>query len=138
MKKTSVLILAVLFSVISLGQEEAVVSKKTQIDVYYFHRTERCKTCLSIEANVQKALDLYFAEEIKDGTIRFISINFEGEDQKKAIEKYEADGPALYLTKVKKGKETTKDLTDFAFNNSLYNGEKFKTGFRDRVNQLLR
>jgi len=83
-------------------------------------------------------LELYFADEMKDGTIIFYSINYEGETEKEIIEKYEADAPALYLTKIKKGKETNKDLTDFAFDNSLYNAKKFKKGLRDKINELLR
>ncbi|MCD4695472.1 MAG: nitrophenyl compound nitroreductase subunit ArsF family protein [Bacteroidales bacterium] len=138
MKKPSVLFMAVLLSVLAFSQNEEVKSKKTEIEIYYFHRTERCKTCLSIEENAKKTLELYFADEMKDGTIIFYSINYEGETEKEIIEKYEADAPALYLTKIKKGKETNKDLTDFAFDNSLYNAKKFKKGLRDKINELLR
>ena len=138
MKKTSVLIFAILFSAIAFSQNEEVPSKKSHIDVYYFHRTQRCQTCLSIEENTKNTLDVYFEDEQKDGTINFISIDYEEGPEKEIIEKYKADGPALYLTKVKKGKETNKNLTDFAFDNSLHNPEKFKNGLRDRINELLR
>jgi hypothetical protein len=120
------------------AQEENTVSNKTHVDVYYFHHTDRCATCLSIEENTKSALDLYFADEMKDGTISFYSVCYEDDSDKKAVEKYEVDGPALYLTKVKKGKETNKNLTDFAFDNSLHNADKFKNGLRDKMNELLR
>ena len=138
MKKTSVLIFAILFSAIAFSQNEEVQSKKSHIDVYYFHRTQRCQTCLSIEENTKNTLDVYFEDEQKDGTINFISIDYEEGPEKEVIEKYKADGPALYLTKVKKGKETNKNLTDFAFDNSLHNPEKFNNGLRDRINEMLR
>ncbi|MEZ5196574.1 MAG: hypothetical protein R2764_09280 [Bacteroidales bacterium] len=57
---------------------------------------------------------------------------------RKVVQKYEVDGPALYLTKVKKGKEINKNLTDFAFDNSLHNADNFKKGLRDKINELLR
>jgi len=138
MKKTSVLLFAILLSAFAFSQNEEVKSKKSQIDIYYFHRTERCKTCLSIEENSKNTLELYFADELKDGTITFYSINYEGDTEKEIIKKYNADAPALYLTKVKKGKETNKNLTDFAFDNSLNNPDKFKNGLRDKINELLR
>ena len=138
MKKTSVLFVAVLLSVMAYGQNEEIKSKKSELDIYYFHRTQRCQTCLSIEENTKKTLDQYFADELKEGTINFHVIDYEGDENKELIEKYKADAPALYLTKVKKGKETSIDLTDFAFDNSLHNADKFRSGFRDKINELMR
>jgi hypothetical protein len=138
MKKSSVLFIALLLSIFAFGQEEGAESKGTKIDIYYFHRTERCQTCMSIEENTKTTLETYFANEVKEGVISFQSINFEGEEDKDLIEKYKADGPSLFLTKMKKGKETTKNLTDFALENSLYNPEKFNKGLRDDLNKLLR
>ena len=138
MKKASVLFFAILLSFFGLSQGEENNSNKTHVDVYYFHREARCMTCLSIEENTKSTLEEYFADELKDGTINFYSICYEGETEKDKIEKYEADAPALYLTKIKKGKETNKNLTDFAFDNSLHNADKFKNGLRDKINELLR
>lgn len=138
MKKTSLLLFAILISAFAFGQKESDVSNKTQIDIYYFHRAERCATCLSIEENTLATLDEYFADEMKDGTISIISINYEGDEETEIIEKFEAEDPALYLVKVKKGKETSKDMTDFAFENSLHNPKKFKKGLRDNLNKMLR
>ena len=138
MKKTSLLFIAILLSACAFTQETVVNSKKNHIDVYYFHRTDRCATCLSIEENTKATLNEFYAEELKNGTINFYSICYEEDLNKEMIEKYKVDAPALYLTKVKKGKETEKDLTDFAFDNSLHNADKFKEGLRERINALLR
>jgi len=138
MKKTSLVFIAILLSTLGFTQDEEVVSKKTHIDIYYFHRTDRCETCVSIEENTKNVLEKNFATELKEGTISFKSINFEGDDDKEIIEKYKADGPSLFLTRMKKTKETTKNMTDFALNNSRYNPEKFKNGLRDKINGLLR
>ncbi len=138
MKKVSVLFIAILLSTLTFGQNEEPKSNKTQLDIYYFHRTERCNTCLSIEENTKTVLEQYFEDESKNGTVSFKSINFEGETDKEIIDKYEADGPSLFLTKVKKEKEKIIDMTDFALENSLYNSDKFKNGLRDKINELLR
>lgn len=138
MKKSSLLFFAILISAVAFAQVEEPVSKKTHVDVYYFHRTERCATCLSIEENTKGTLEKYFADEMKDGTVNFHSVCYEDDSNPQAVEKYNVDGPALYLTKVKKGKETNKNLTDFAFDNSLHNADKFNNGLRDKINELLR
>ena len=138
MKKASVLFIAILLSTLTFSQNEEPKSNKTQLDIYYFHRNQRCQTCLSIEENTKNVLDQYYAEELKDGTIVLNIIDYEGDESKDLIEKYKADAPALYLTKVKKGKETNKNLTDFAFDNSLHNADKYKSGLRDKINELLR
>ena len=137
MKKASLLFIVIIISAFGFAQEE-VVSKKTHIDVYYFHRTDRCETCISIEENTNNVLETHFATEVKDGTISFKSINFEAEEDKELIEKYKANGPSLFLTRMKKTKETTKNLTDFELDNSRYNPKKFKNGLRDKINGLLR
>lgn len=138
MKKASVLIFAILLSTFVIGQNEESKANKTELDIYYFHRTQRCQTCLSIEENTKNTLEQNFANELKDGIITFYIIDYEGNTDKELIEKYEADAPALYLTKVKKGKETNKDLTDFAFDNSLHNADKYKEGLQKKINELLR
>ncbi len=138
MKKISLVFIAILLSTLGFTQDEEVVSKKTHIDIYYFHRTDRCETCVSIEENTKNVLETNYATEVKEGTISFKSINFEAEADKEIIEKYKADGPSLFLTRMKKTKETTKNMTDFALNNSRYNPEKFKNGLRDKINGLLR
>jgi len=138
MKKISLILFAIFLSALSFGQKEDATTKNTRIDVYYFHRTERCQTCLSIEENTKATLEAYFSDEVEDGTITFRSINFEGDADTDLIEKYSADGPSLFLTRVKNGKEKTKNLSDFAMENSLYNPDKFKRGLRDDLNKLLR
>lgn len=138
MKKTSVLIFAILYSVLAISQSEEANPQKTKIDIYYFHRAQRCMTCLSIEENTRNTLNQYFADELKNGTISLYIIDYEADTDKELIEKYKVDVPALYLSKVKKGKETNKNLTDFAFDNSLHNADKFKNGLRDKINELLR
>jgi len=138
MKKSSFLFLALLLSVFAFGQVESAKSYLTKIDIFYFHRTDRCQTCMSIEENTKTTLKTYFADEVMNGVIVFQSINFEGDTDTGLIEKYKADGPSLFMTRDKNGKEKTKNLTDFALENSLYNPEKFNKGLRDDLNKMLR
>ncbi|OQX78838.1 MAG: hypothetical protein B6D61_04620 [Bacteroidetes bacterium 4484_249] len=108
------------------------------IEINYFHRTNRCETCMSIQENIQKVLDLDFADEVKSGKLSFYLIDYEAMEDKDKVEKYNVEDPTLVITKFRKGKEITKDLTEFAFDNSLHNGQKFRDGFRDELNEMFR
>lgn len=138
MKKLAILTLVFLVTAFSYGQDQKESNKKTQVEINYFHRTERCKTCNSIEANIEKVIQTHYADELKSGELIFNSINYEGEESLEKIEKYEVEDPTLIITKTKKGKETTKDLTEFAFDKSLNEGKVFRAGLQETINELFR
>lgn len=135
MKKLALLTLAILVSAISFGQE---VNKKTIVEINYFHRTERCKTCNSIETNIEKAIQANYADELKSSELIFNSINYQAEEVDAKVEKYKVDGPTLVITKSKKGKETTEDLTEVAFDKSLNEGAAFRKVLVETINEMFR
>ena len=65
-------------------------------------------------------------------------INVDEDKNKKIAEKYEATGSALYLTKIVGGKESKNDMTDFAFSYARNNPDKFISGLKDKINELLK
>lgn len=108
------------------------------LDVIYFHATRRCATCKAIEENTRKTLDTYFSNQVKSGAIKMSVINVDDEKNLAMAEKYEATGSALFLTTINNGKETKNDMSDFAFTYARNDPGKFKTGLRDKINELLK
>ncbi|MBK7174545.1 MAG: hypothetical protein IPH84_15235 [Bacteroidales bacterium] len=106
--------------------------------IVYFHSERRCPTCISIEENTLKTLNTYFSSQLKDGTISFQCLNVEEEKNQKLVEKYEAEGSSLYLTKVRGSKETTTDFTNFAFSYSRNQSEKFIAGLKAEIEKNLK
>jgi hypothetical protein len=45
--------------------------------MYYFHRTLRCQTCLTIEAYIDEALRTHYADALADGRLRWLPTNIE-------------------------------------------------------------
>jgi predicted DNA binding protein len=109
-----------------------------KLDVIYFHATRRCPTCMAIEENTRKTLDTYFSNQLKNGTIKLTVINVDEDKNKVIAEKYEATGSALFLTKTNNGKENKNDMTDFAFSCARNNPDKFISGLKDKINELLK
>jgi hypothetical protein len=48
-----------------------------QAILYYFHRTSRCHTCLTVEANIDEALQTYCPEQLKDDHLLWHPTNIE-------------------------------------------------------------
>lgn len=117
-KSLSTIVIA-LFTYACQGQNTpttpVVKQGENKIEVIDFHSTHRCFTCNAIEANTLHTLNTYFADQLKNGTIVFKVLNVDVEENEAEAEKFEAVGTALFLNRIKNGKETKMDLTEFAF-----------------------
>ena len=121
-----------------LGSTLMAQNPTQKLEVLYFHATRRCPTCMAIEENTRKTLNTYFSDQLKKGIIKLTIINVD-EDKNKAIaEKYEATGSSLFLTKTISGKESKTDLTDYAFSYARNSPDKFISGLKDKINELLK
>ena len=129
----------ILIAAILLFTTVAVFAQKpVKLKIVYFHSERRCPTCISIEDNTKKTLNTYFASQLKDGTITFQVLNAEEEKNQKMVEKYEAEGSSLYLTKINGSKETTTDFTNFAFSYSRDQADKFIAGLKAEIEKNLK
>ena len=117
-KTLLVLVTAILlFSWNVNGQNEEVKEtlSANKVEVIDFHSTHRCMTCNAIEANTKFTLEEYFADELKNGSITFQSINIDEKENYAMAEKFQASGTSLFLNVIDDGKEAQINLTNFAF-----------------------
>ncbi len=77
---------------------------KDRVVVMYFHRTERCPTCLKMGSYADEAVTKGFAEEIKAGKVSFHFIDFQAEENQKFTQGYHIEGPSLLVAQVSGGK----------------------------------
>lgn len=77
------------------------------ITVYYFHRTERCPTCLAIEALVEQAVQSTFEAELAGGLVEHKVINFETKGNEHFEEDYDLTAQALVLVKNRSGSQVS-------------------------------
>ena len=141
MKKSFILlVICALFVVIGhvSAQSKAVPAKKTRVELYYFHPTERCPIDQSIEETTRKLMQQEFAKQMKDGEIKFQVINTEDKTQALTVSRFEINAQALYLVTHKDGKEIKNDLTEFAFSTAQNNPGKFKTSLKQDILTALK
>jgi hypothetical protein len=87
---------------------------KDIVEVYYFHVTRRCMTCKTVEAETGKAINEYFPDKVKDGTIVYKVLNLEEGNNEQVAESLGVSGQTLL---VKHGEKQV-DITNKAFMNA--------------------
>ena len=86
---------------------------KDRVVAMYFHRTERCPTCLKMGSYTEEAMGSGFAAQLKSGTVEFHYIDFQNKNNAAFTKAYGITGPALILAKVVDNKVTEfKNLKD--------------------------
>jgi hypothetical protein len=112
--------------------------KPNDIEVLYFHGKQRCKSCVAIELRTKDMLNMYFAQEMKEGKIAFKTVDFSLKENEPIADKYQIAFSSLLLVKHENEKETVKDLTDFGFSYAYKNPEMFMSGLKEEIDSLLK
>ena len=83
-----------------------------RVDVVYFHRTNRCRSCLYAEEQTRYTLETYFKEELSSGKLTFASINWQDASNAAIVEKYGAYASQLFINTVTDDTERIEDVTE--------------------------
>lgn len=103
-----------------------------------FSWEQRCATCMAIESNTKATMKKNFADQIKKGKVTFKVIDISKKENEKIAEKYEVTWSSLFIVRHKNGKETYKNMTEFAFANARKSPDVFRAGVVKSVNEMLR
>jgi hypothetical protein len=79
---------------------EASATPADRVVVMYFHRTQRCPTCLRMGSYSEEAVVKGFAKQIKAGTVEFHYIDFQDENNAALTQGYKVSGPTLVVAQV--------------------------------------
>lgn len=82
------------------------ITQGTKVIAYYFHRTVRCVSCITIERYSAEAIENGFADELKDGRLEWRSVNVEEEGNEHFEEDFSLYTQSLVLVEVKNGTHT--------------------------------
>lgn len=107
--KKNILFLMTLFMISGLFAGNPAPT--TKIEVYYFHFTRRCMTCLNVEKVSKEAVETQFSEQVKKGDIIFKSVNLDEKEGEAIGKKYKIEGQTLIVISGDK----RIDLTDKGF-----------------------
>ena len=116
----------------SQDQKSAAVNTD-ELQVYYFHFTKRCATCNAVETETKVALEMFYSDQVKGGTIAFTSLNLEEDDGKTMAQQLNVSGQTLMLVK---GEEMV-NLTNEGFMNARTKPDKFHEILKSNIASLL-
>jgi hypothetical protein len=117
----------------SSQDQKSEVTENGALQVYYFHFTVRCATCNAVENETKMALEMFYADRVKEGNIAFSSLNLDEEDGKKMAEKFKVSGQTLLLVK---GDQMV-NLTNEGFMNARANSGKFHEILKSNIDKML-
>lgn len=86
-------------SILQNGSEEAIKERPnvTKVEVYHFHRTSQCPSCIRLGALAEETVRTYFSDEVKAGKVVFGHINIELPENKELADRYGPAGSSLYI-----------------------------------------
>ena len=90
--------------------ESAVIADQTtdtghKLIAYYFHRTQRCRTCLAMEAYAEEALREAFPEAMEAGELEWHAVNTEELANEHFVQDYEITSSSLVMIYFENGEQ---------------------------------
>jgi len=71
-----------------------------QVEVFVFHSTQRCISCITIGKFAGETVNEYFQPELRDGKIEFKEINIDLPENKELARKFQASGSSLFINAI--------------------------------------
>lgn len=99
---TAVFVFGIVALMASLHPQPALAADAPadRVVVMYFHRTQRCPTCLKMGSYSEEAVKDGFAKQLKDGKVEFHYIDFQDQKNEALTKGYKVSGPTLIVARV--------------------------------------
>ena len=107
-----------------------------RIDVVYFHRTQRCYSCIYAETGIHYTVETYFEDELASGKLVFKVVNVGDRENAAMAEKYGAYTSSLFINTVRSGSDYTEEVTDIWL--VLGNDEEFVEVVKSKIEESLK
>ena len=106
-----------------------------RVDVVYFHRTQRCSTCIHAEELTRDTVETHFADELASGKLTFQSIDVQDSNNAAIVNKYGAYARQLFINTVKDGTDHIEQATDLY--PLIFNDEAFVETLKSKIEKSL-
>ena len=107
------------------------------IEIVYFYGKQRCATCVAMERFAKEAIDSVFPEQVKNGTISFLSIDLTTPEGENLADSFEVTSSSLFIIDNSQKNPERVNMTAFGFRNARNNRQEYKQGIIDQINRFL-
>ncbi len=104
------------------------------IQIVLFHLEQRCESCNAVEEETIMVLEGEYREAFESGKIKFIPLNYQSEEGKKAAEILRAAGQTLFVVKG----DSISNLTSAAFMYAHTHPDYYRQALRNELDKYLR
>ena len=132
----TLIVLVVISSIFPKSSEVVANNQKAdKVEVFLFHATKRCITCITIGKLAGETVNEYFQPELRNGQIKFREINTDLSENKDLARKFQASGSSLFINAIINGKDNiTEDTKVWRL---VSDKAQFKNYLKDKIDNLL-
>ncbi len=76
-----------------------------KVQVYVFHSTNRCYSCITMGKYTKETVEKFFQPELQSGKIEFKEINVDLPGNREIAAKFKATGSSLFINAITDGKD---------------------------------
>ena len=105
-------------------------TKIEKVEVYYFHGTRRCATCIAVEEVSSELVKYKYGD---NPNVKFTEINIDEPGNEELAEKFQVSGSGLYVY----NGEDIKNITTYAFQYARTNPDKLKNKLIELIDNNL-
>jgi len=107
-----------------------------KLEIYHFHGTHQCYSCITVGAYAEETVNTYFKDEFDKGIIVFGHINGDLTENQELVKKYGATGSSLWIgTYAKNGSFSAEQNTNVWY--KIDNKEAYMTYLKGVIEQKL-
>lgn len=115
--------------------DNEITVKADRVEVFMFHATSRCATCIAIGQLTGATVNEYFSDEIASGKMEFREVNVDLPENKELAEKFQASGSSLKINAIYDNKDhISEDVTVWRL---ASNDVQFKNYLKDKLDNIL-
>ncbi len=107
-----------------------------RVEVVYFHRAQRCYSCIYAEEGTRYTVETYFADELASGKVIFKVFNVGDKENATIVKKYGAFTSSLFINTIRDGTDHIREVTDIWF--VLGDDEAFVAVVRGKIEKSLK
>jgi len=104
--------------------------------VYYFHATQRCATCMTIESYSKEILGTKYGAQLKAGVIQWQVVDVEQPKYRHFIQEYRLVSPSVVVVRIENGKRGQWQVLDKTWT-LVRNKAEFFQYVQSNINKLL-
>lgn len=109
--------------------------KADKVQVFTFHATQRCATCIAVGKLSGEVIEEYYQRELRDSKIEAREINIDLPENKELAAKFQASGSALKINAIYNGEDHISE--DTAVWRLTSNPTQYKSYLKNKIDTLL-